>query len=646
MNRLGIFCLSLAVLCFLGTSINLKTGAQSSETANQIEFVGRVMNLPNTAGFIGDWTVGSRTVHVISTTAIDQEDGKVEVGALVEVKGTLRSDGSVDATRVEVEQGAAQCFEFDGVIQSLPNTAGFIGDWTIGGSIIHVTSATLIDTDDGAVAVGKHVEVEGCRRADGSIDASRIEVEEEDRPACLEFAGVIQALPTVGLIGDWTVSGRIIHVTTNTFIRVESGAVVPGAFVELTGCPRTDGSIDAGKIEVESEQETPRPLPFVIFFGSVQTLPPSPFTGNWVVNGRTVHVTGSTRIERPSLLSPGSFVLVAGGLRSDGSVDPLRIQVRQANDFNRINNLFELFGTVQTMPASGVTGDWRISDVIVHVSSTTQLNAEHGHRITVGSQVTVVGTQRTDLTLDASRLHRILELDDVEDFVTQQYRDFLNREPDSMGLQNWMNTLEPCPNGGFGEFDHPDCDRVHVSMGFLQSTEFLGRGYFVFRFYMVAFGQRPAYAQFVPDMLAVGGAKSPEEEEQAKANFAEQFLQRPEFVARYGAITDPERFVDALLETAGLTGLPIRQQLIDDLKSGTTTRGQVLREIAETREALDRFLVDGFVAIQYFGYLHRDPDEIGYRNWTNTLRADPNNIRHMVFGFIYSTEYRERFSTP
>src|SRR5258707_14298302 len=122
MNRLRIFLVSLGLLCFLGSSINFKTGAQSNESANQFEFVGRVMNLPNTAGFIGDWTVGSRTVHVMSSTAISEEDGKLEVGALVEVKGTLRSDGSVYATRIEVEQGAARCFEFPVVIQRLPNT--------------------------------------------------------------------------------------------------------------------------------------------------------------------------------------------------------------------------------------------------------------------------------------------------------------------------------------------------------------------------------------------------------------------------------------------------------------------------------------------------------------------------------------------
>ena len=47
--------------------------------------------------------------------------------------------------------------------------------------------------------------------------------------------------------------------------------------------------------------------------------------------------------------------------------------------------------------------------------------------------------------------------------------------------------------------------------------------------------------------------------------------------------------------------------------------------------------------MEYKGYLRRDPDTIGYQNWVNTLTADPSNYRHMVFGFIYSTEYRARF---
>jgi hypothetical protein len=47
--------------------------------------------------------------------------------------------------------------------------------------------------------------------------------------------------------------------------------------------------------------------------------------------------------------------------------------------------------------------------------------------------------------------------------------------------------------------------------------------------------------------------------------------------------------------------------------------------------------------MQYFGFLRRDPDTTGYNNWVTTLNADPGNYRHMIFGFLYSSEYRSRF---
>ena len=71
-------------------------------------------------------------------------------------------------------------------------------------------------------------------------------------------------------------------------------------------------------------------------------------------------------------------------------------------------------------------------------------------------------------------------IDGVQFFVTQQYIDFLGRLPDQTGLANWMATLNGCPNGGFGEFANPGCDRVHVSAGFFQSAEFQGRGYWAY----------------------------------------------------------------------------------------------------------------------------------------------------------------------
>ncbi|HYG10184.1 MAG TPA: DUF4214 domain-containing protein, partial [Pyrinomonadaceae bacterium] len=53
-----------------------------------------------------------------------------------------------------------------------------------------------------------------------------------------------------------------------------------------------------------------------------------------------------------------------------------------------------------------------------------------------------------------------------------------------------------------------------------------------------------------------------------------------------------------------------------------------------------------FVAMQYYGYLRRTPEEDGYQAWLRVINEDPNNVRRMVNGFINSTEYQLRFGLP
>lgn len=232
-------------------------------------------------------------------------------------------------------------------------------------------------------------------------------------------------------------------------------------------------------------------------------------------------------------------------------------------------------------------------------------------------------------------------IDGVQFFVTQQYIDFLGRLPDSTGLANWTATLGGCPNGGFGEFDNPHCDRVHVSAGFFLSTEFQARGYFAYRFYEVALDRRPTYAEFVPDMAQVGGAQSPESEALSKTTYTNEWVQRPEFKSRYDSLSNPA-YVNALETNAEVT-LTNKQALIDALNANQKNRGQVLREIVETQAVADRFFNRAFVSMQYFGYLRRDPDSVGFNNWLTTLNNNPADFRHMIFGFLFSTEYRQRF---
>jgi hypothetical protein len=133
-------------------------------------------------------------------------------------------------------------------------------------------------------------------------------------------------------------------------------------------------------------------------------------------------------------------------------------------------------------------------------------------------------------------------------------------------------------------------------------------------------------------MAEVGGAQSPQSEVISKAAYTDAFAQRQEFKDRYDALSNTD-YVNTLEKNAEVI-VGNRKTLIDELNANQKTRAQVLREIVEQQAVSDKFFIRAFVALQYFGYLRRDPDTIGYDNWVTTLTADQNNFRHMIFGFI------------
>jgi Domain of unknown function (DUF5666) len=314
---------------------------------NDLEFTGIIESLPNNAGFIGDWRVSGRTVHVTSATRIEQEDGRVAVGVTVKVEGTLRSDNSVDAKEIEVKERAQGDDDddddaqptFKGTIEILPNAPGLVGDWRVGGRIIHVTPGTRIEAEFGPVAVGAFVEIKGTVRADGSIDAAKIETKSnvEGGDGRDEFKGMIESLPTGGLVGDWRVKGRTVHVTAATLIDQEHGRVTVGAVVEVSGMLRADGSLDATRIEVrrrsdsDSSDGSSEGSPATVK-GAIQSLPSSGLVGDWTVAGRLVHVVSSTKLKSEhGAFAVGVTVKLKGLQMSDGSIVATKISVRDSN---------------------------------------------------------------------------------------------------------------------------------------------------------------------------------------------------------------------------------------------------------------------------------------------------------------------------
>jgi len=287
-----------------------------------------------------------------------------------------------------------------------------------------------------------------------------------------------------------------------------------------------------------------------------------------------------------------------------------------------------------------------------------ELNTNDGNSVPVvnnGTTVAVVNNT-TGATIVAGVFGAIAPsanpLEDGSFFVRQQYLDFLNRAPEQGGLDAWLGVLGKCPNNGYGS-SNPDCDRVQISSGFYRSAEFSGRGYFVYRLYDAALGRMPRYAEFMPDMARLGTPQNAAELEASKDAFIAEIMARPEFNTLYNGLTgaaNAEAFVGKLERTGNVT-LANRAQLIADMSNGRKTAAQTLRAFIESQEVQTRFFYRGFVAMQYFGYLRRDPEQAGFDAWVNVLTDGAPNVqtgdyRTLIFGFLHSFEYRNRFGQP
>jgi hypothetical protein len=240
-------------------------------------------------------------------------------------------------------------------------------------------------------------------------------------------------------------------------------------------------------------------------------------------------------------------------------------------------------------------------------------------------------------------------------FVRQQYLDFLSREPDQNGFNAWLGLLNGCPNAFNGPSTPSGCDRIYVSgEGFFRSQEFQLKGFYVFRFYKVAFNRLPEYSEVVSDMSFVAG-RTAEEVYARKAQLATSITQRQEFQTLYGGMSNAQ-YVSVLMNRYNLQEVVTPDpaspdasrkvtltdaDLTNGLNANTLTRAQVLRAVADSDAVGAAEFNHAFVGMQYYGYLRRKPDQDGFNAWLSVLQA--GDVRTMVNGFLNSTEYQRRF---
>jgi len=85
-------------------------------------------------------------------------------------------------------------------------------------------------------------------------------------------------------------------------------------------------------------------------------------------------------------------------------------------------------------------------------------------------------------------------------------------------------------------------------------------------------------------------------------------------------------------------------ELTSRVNANTLSRAQLLRAVADSDAVGTAEFNNAFVAMQYYGYLRRQPDQGGFNAWLGVLRS--GDVRTMVNGFLNSTEYMLRFGQP
>ena len=247
-------------------------------------------------------------------------------------------------------------------------------------------------------------------------------------------------------------------------------------------------------------------------------------------------------------------------------------------------------------------------------------------------------------------------IDAAQFFVAQHYRDFLAREPDQSGLDFWARGIDACGAD-------PACRevrRVNTSAAFFLSIEFQETGYLVYKTHKASFGNIEAgpvpvnFQQLIAGTQRIGRnvvVNQGDWRAQLDANkraFFIEWVQRPDFLARYPESMPAAEFVGLLDANAGspLTAAE-RDALAAQLAADNTAGGRAaaLRQLAENAELSRREFNRAFVLMQYFGYLRRDPDDAGFNFWLAKLEQFGGDYiaAEMVKAFVTSVEYRQRF---
>jgi hypothetical protein len=179
----------------------------------------------------------------------------------------------------------------------------------------------------------------------------------------------------------------------------------------------------------------------------------------------------------------------------------------------------------------------------------------------------------------------------------------------------------------------------------------------LYRVHLASSGAMPRYQGFLSDMKIIGRGiiAGSEGEEQEFANnfreFLDDWIKRESIVKNFGHLDDVQ-YVDHVLRHAGISmDTASREALVSGLSNASETRASVLLKIVEDPRFIDKEQNRSLVALHYFGYLRRNPDDSpdgdlrGFNFWVGELERQ-HDASKIAAAFRESDEYKRLEKKP
>jgi hypothetical protein len=362
----GMILIILALMSACSNSTNPGSGSPGPDSMEAITSVGVVSGVSSQQSI----DVNGITYTTTDSTVNNEEGGSLDVGMVVKIDGVMDEDKHHgEAHKIHYEA------EIKGVVVSNDvtdnNTLNVMGQTVVVDDMtMYVSEATNYPTLD-SIPVNAYVEVSGFMHMDGSLKATRVELESE----AYEVGMMLKVKGKITEVGDmyFTINGLTVMYNDNTdFIDFTKEDIMLGLCVKVHSTQAFDPdamNLTADSIKLKHHGVEVDHGDKVELYGEVTS---DGVTDNmFVLNDQPVMITDGTRYVHGTV----DDIVKGAMLRAKGRMDENDVLVAEKIKFQKPHNV-KISGIVNAVNAE--ENYLQVMGAMVYVDNTTWMK-DHPH---------------------------------------------------------------------------------------------------------------------------------------------------------------------------------------------------------------------------------------------------------------------------